>query len=75
MKKYILLLFAFITSTLTYSQINVGTNFNIVSANPIDTRFVVNDTNAGTALLWKYNGLLVYSINDETVYSWNTYNG
>jgi hypothetical protein len=67
-RKIAFALFLSILSFIGYTQINVYTNFNINSPQAIDTRMVVVDTNARNGITWKYEGLLVYVLSDQTNY-------
>ena len=67
-RKIAFALFLSILSFIGYSQINVYTNFNINAPLPIDTRMVVADTTARNNIVWKYEGLSVYVISDQTNY-------
>ena len=51
-----------------YSQINIGTNFNVVGSVPIDARLVVSDITVRNNILWRYEGLSVFVISDQTNY-------
>lgn len=57
-----------LTTNNLFSQINVGTNFNIVANLPIDKRIVVNNYSDLLNITWLYNGLLVYVNSEQTYY-------
>jgi hypothetical protein len=67
-RKIALALFLSILSFIGYSQINVGTNFSIRANAPIDTRLIVADLTARDNIAWRYEGLLVYVISNQTNY-------
>jgi hypothetical protein len=52
----------------SFAQIEVGTNFDIKAAVPIDIRTVAADTITRNALTWKYEGMIVHVLSDNTNY-------
>lgn len=55
-------------SFMGFSQINVGTNFNIVGSVPIDARVIVASIVVRDAIVWRYEGMQVFVISDQTNY-------
>ena len=53
-----------------FSQINVTTNFRVITNLPIDSRLVVADLTARDAInsLYRYEGMLVYVVSDQNNY-------
>jgi len=66
--KILFILILSLTTNNLFSQINVGTNFNIVAPLPIDTRIVVENYSDLLNITWTYYGLLVYVKSEETYY-------
>jgi hypothetical protein len=48
--------------------IPIITGFDLSAAAPIDSRYVAADTASREAIFWKYAGLLVYQVDNETYY-------
>ena len=70
MRKLFLSIVLLFLTTLCFSQINVGTNFNITGQLPIDVRYVKADTVARNAIssTFRYEGLNVYVISEGVTY-------
>jgi hypothetical protein len=67
------ILFYFLTNyfvLFSYSQVNMGTNFRIVTGLPVDSRMVVNDLTARDTIhpYFRYEGLIVYVISTQINY-------
>lgn len=67
-RKIAFALFLSIFSFIGYSQVNVTTNFNIIANKPVDTRLTVVDLTTRDNLAWRYEGMLVYVLNNQTNY-------
>ncbi len=50
------------------SQIEIGTNFDLIAPLPIDMRMTVNDIAQRDTILWRYEGLSVYVESDSMNY-------
>ncbi len=51
--------------------IPVITGFDIAAASPVDSRYVAPTQLAREAIFWKYAGLLVYQVDNDTLYKWD----
>jgi len=52
--------------------VNIIDGFYLSSSVPIDSRFVVNNSAERTAIVYKYDGLKVFQIDNRTTYIWNS---
>ena len=52
--------------------INVIDNFSINVTKPIDSRLVVADAAARNAIIYKYDGMPVFQLNNRFTYTWNS---
>ncbi len=68
MKQILLIILLVFISIVGVSQIQVGTNFDIFADAPIDTRLSVVDISTRNALIWRYEGLIVYVEADSVNY-------
>jgi hypothetical protein len=52
--------------------INIIDGFYLGSSTPIDSRFVVSNSTERAAIVYKYDGLKVFQIDNRTTYIWNS---
>lgn len=52
--------------------INIIDGFYLGSSTPIDSRFVVSNSTDRAAIVYKYDGLKVFQIDNRTTYIWNS---
>ena len=53
-------------SIMAFSQIEIGTNFELIAPLPIDTRIALSDTIVRNSIYWRYEGLKVFTLSDTT---------
>ena len=70
MKPVLLFLILFCLTTVSFSQVEMGTNFYIKTNLPIDSRMVIKTISLRNSLspIYRYDGMQVYVLTDSTNY-------